>query len=212
MTEDGGYLAGCEQSLDWLRRLDEIWDELERLVRGCVGKKAVKDDDEQRFSDLMAEAQILFGRLSGFINRTVVELYDRRWEAFEAVLGTASVSGLFSPVPITDFWFMSLAGARSQTRQAIGRVEAEVRQRRVKLSPETVARWQRLIALLERARLAVAWLANRPRFLDAWLERLEGSSSYRLARVISTFGGFIAAVLLVVGALAVLVAAILRFA
>jgi hypothetical protein len=211
LTEEGAHLAGCEESLDSLRRLDEIWGELERLVRGCVGKKAVNDKDEKRFSDLMGAAQILFGRLSGFINRPVVELYGRRWEAIEAVLGTPSVSGLFSPVPTTDFWFLSLAGARSQTRQAIGRIEAEARQGRVKLSPDTVARWQRLIALLEGLRLAVAWLANRPQFLDPWLERLEGWRGYRVARVVSTFGGCIMAVLFIGGVLAVLVAAIVRF-
>ena len=210
MTEEGGHLAGCEESLDWLRRLDKIWDELEGLVRGCVGEKTVNDEDEKRFSELIGEAQILFGRLSGIINRTVVELYGRRWEAFEAILGTANVSGLFSPVPITHFWFMSLAGARSQTRQAIGRIEAEARQGEVKLSPQVVDRWQSLIALLERVRLAVAWLANRPQFLDHWLERLEGSRGYRVARVVSTFGGFIMAVLLIGGAVAVIVAAIVR--
>lgn len=163
-------------------------------------------EDEQRFADLVKEAQLLVGRLSHCIHHTIVELYGRRWDAIESLLSTASISSLFSPIPIADYWFMSLSGARSQTRQALGRLQTEKEQEQIRLSPEAVARWQRLIALLERLR---GWAVSRPAVVDRWLRRIETSKGYRVAAIVGTFGGFVAAIFLLVSIIAVIVGVIL---
>ncbi len=200
-------LAEPDDDLTRLTRLAELWDEIESLVRNCRAVSAVTMEDEHRFADLMKEAQVLVGRLSHRMNRTFVELYGRRWDAMETLLGTTSISSLFSPERIADVWFMSLSGARSQTRQALGRVEAEEQSRSVKLSPDVIIRWQQVIGFFEGLRRCIV---NRPAMLDPWLTRIEGSRGYRIAAIISTFGGFAASVVLVVGIVAALVVLLVR--
>lgn len=197
-----------KDTLATLRQLDEVWGKLEQVVLKCATKlvndKAVTMRDERRFSELIGEAQVLYGRVSGIVGGLVRERYGRQRDAFQHVLATGTVSELFHPMlPGSGLWLECCVGARSMIRQAIGRLEEQVRRDQVSLTPEMIARWQGLIAILERLRLAFArglrWLAERPRFLDRWLQRLEGWPLYRFARVVTTFAAFIMLIIVLAG-------------
>jgi len=186
-----------------LTRLAEVWDGLERLVRKCSAREAVTLGDEKEFATLMKEAQVLVGRLSHCMHRPMVELWGRSWDAITTLLGATSISSLISEHTV-GLWFISLSGARSETRQAIGRVEAE--RQKIGLSPETIVRWRWLIAILERLR---TWATSRPSFIDRQLDKIEGSRAYRAASIMSTFGGFIGVVILLLGVTAFVIRVVL---
>lgn len=187
-----------------LARLADLWDELERLVRKCKVKRAIGEKDEHTFAALMKEAQLLVGRVSGHIHRPMVQLYGATWDALTTLLGTESISSMFSAIPTVEYWFMSLSGVRSETIQALGRVEADRQKSRV--SAEAIERWQWLIVFLERMR---RWAVSRPRLLERGLNRIEGSRAYRIAAVVSTFGSFVVFAVALVGIAGVIVGILL---
>lgn len=213
MLDSEGSSPNADDDLAALRKLDQAWDELERLVRGCIGRNGVGEEDEKRFRDVVGEAQVLYGRVSDIVGHAIVQVFGQQRDVILQILATESITGLFLPIPHTDLWCEWWAGGRSAIRQAIGRIEAERSRRGVHLAPEAIVRWQGLIGGLERTRVALArivgWLTERPGFLNRSLERLEGSPVYRFARIVTTFGAFIMLAIVVLGIVAVVVGGLL---
>ena len=189
-----GEPVSDSEKLEALRRLDDVLDELEKLVRKCASEEGITRDDEALHSKLVGEAQVLHGRLSGLLGRIFVVRYQgtRREDAFQSVLGNASISGLFNPVPVADFWLISLNASRSIVRQTIGKVEEMERRGRLDLSAEVVANYRGLIVFLERVRglatRAFKLVSRSLSFLDPalrWLER------WPILRLILVIGGVV---------------------
>src|SRR3989304_4085837 len=192
-----------EQNAVALHDLAEVLRQLEALLLKCMAAGQVTLEDETQYSDLLEQAQILYGRLHGLVGTIIVESYGRRLDAFQAVLSNRSISQLLQGLNRAGFWLEDLAVARSRVNQTIGEVEERRRAGHLTLTPEVVLSWQRLIIVLEAMRqapgVAFKWASSRPRFLDAFLGRLENSPSYRLASAVATFGGFIGTCVLVAG-------------
>lgn len=187
------------QPLDELRRLEAVLDSLEKLVLKCGSEQRVSEKDEARYGKLIAEAQVLHGRLRHLLGVGVMEAAGRRWDAFQSVLGQPSISSLLLPYSTVDIWHESFKGAQSILRQTIGRAEELERQGGLGLSPEVIRRWSRVVNILESTRRGYVWLTFRPRFVLPLLERIEGSPAYRLARVFTTFAAFVAYLFIVTG-------------
>jgi len=209
-TESEEYddpVSGQDQ-LDALKELDERLIKLERLVFRATAADQITEKDEGEYKELVEECQPLYGRVRTLLGSTVVEQLGRRQEVFQFILTRPSISEMIYPFSMMPFWRHAMAGARSSVRQAIGELEQQQRQDRIALPQDTVERYQGLIVLLERLRTRFSgittWLSERPLFLDKWIDHLEGSRWYRLARIVTTFQAFLwlsfGIIIIVVGA------------
>jgi len=197
-----GTLPAGEDDLKALLRLRDVWHELDKLFRKCASRHKVTQRDENRHSDLLSEAQVLYGRLSGIIGTAGVAWFGRQFDAFQHILGQPSVSGVLVSNDL-PMWHTLWGSGASALGQAIGRLENQARQGALMPSAEAVARWRSVIYALEGGRRTVQVLLSRPRFLAPVLHRVEGSPLYRLVSVVTTFAAFVLLAIAVVGGLAV---------
>ncbi len=118
--------TGGGAPLDELRRLDATWGELRTLVFKCWRAKRVTEDDEDQYSKVLGQAQVLRGRVSGVLGVPVMEQLGRQFDAFQFVLAQPSLSDILGGAhPTFELWDELWALAASAIRQAIGRLEAE---------------------------------------------------------------------------------------
>jgi hypothetical protein len=119
-TRTGGH------GLEAVRELDRVWGELNGLVSNCARASRVTEADEDRYSELLGQAQVLHGRLSGVLGVPVMEQFGRRFDAFQFVLAQPSLSRILGgAAPELGFWKELWTLAASAIRQARGRLEAE---------------------------------------------------------------------------------------
>jgi len=119
-----GRTAG--DRLEAVRKLDGVWGELNALVFNCARASRVTEADEDRYSELLGQAQVLHGRLSGVLGVPVMEQLGRRFDAFQFVLAQPSLSEILAgAVPKLGFWKELWTLAASAIGQARGRLEAE---------------------------------------------------------------------------------------
>ncbi len=191
-----------QDQLAALRSFEVNLDALEELVLKCWNEKKVTDEDETEYERLIRNLQPLYGGLSGVLGTPVYQVYGRSFEVYQHILSIPSLSRILGDQTFAGLWQEILSGAQSLVRQAIGRLEAQDRQGRLALSPETVSHWKWLIVPLEKARRAAldlwTWAIPRPSFLDRLLRRLEGSPLYRTLAVVATVGTAIGIIVLVV--------------
>jgi hypothetical protein len=118
--------SGGRGPLDELRRLEAIWGELRKLVFKCWRAKRVTEEDEDQYSELLGQAQILHGRVASVLGVPVMEKLGRQFDAFQFVLAQPSLSDILGgALPPLDYWDDLWALGASAIRQAIGRLEAE---------------------------------------------------------------------------------------
>lgn len=196
-------LAPGEDQLKELFRFNDIWDDLERLLMKCASANKVTPADEQRHSELLKEARILYGRLSRIIGIAGVAWSGTQFDAFQHILGQTSLSSIISDYNGVSVWHSLWGSGASAIGQAIGRLDDQARRGALAPNAEAAARWRSVIYALEAARKAVQWLFSRPRFLVPLLQRVEGSPGYRLVSIITTFAAFIVVAIAIAGGLAV---------
>ena len=182
-----------------LRRFDHVWHELHDLLQECASAKRVTEGDEEQHANLLRECRVLYGRLSSVIGTAGIDVFGRRFDAFQYILGQPSFSSVFRQ-EAQGLWVQLWAGGASGIEQAIGRLESEVREGRVTLGPETIARWRWAILSLEAARAGAIRLFSKPLWLVRLVvDKVEHSLAYRIVAVAGTIGG---CTLLLVGLLA----------
>jgi hypothetical protein len=192
-----------EDDLEKLRRLSEIWDDLKKLVSGCIAENEVTAADEERYSALITDARVLYGRLSGIIGAPRAPWVTGYFDAFQHVLSKPSLGEIFA-LNWRWMWQSMWGSGASEIGQAIGRLEEQADRGVLMPTAEAVMRWRSVIRGLEAMRASVRWLFSRPKFLEGVVRRVEGSVLYRLARIVTTFGTLIVLALGVVGVLAAL--------
>jgi predicted nucleotide-binding protein len=115
-----------EEELQALKDLQVVWDDLRSLVQTCAGANAVTEADEQKYRELTAKAQHLYGRTSHLMGTVVWTSFGRSVKACPHVLGQPSVTSIFHPLPTFMFWENSWGGSASEIAQAIGRQEERI--------------------------------------------------------------------------------------
>lgn len=188
--------------LDNLTQLDDTLGKLGTLVRDCLASKKVTRDDEDAHDSLAREAQVLYGRVRSIVGTMVKERAGMRWDTFQDILGTHSISSFINDEFAVGLYFESLKAARSGVAQAIGRVEELQRRGQLALTPEVVSRYQGLIKVLERMRGVVTtllrWVTSPFRLLDPILHTAERSTGIRLLILIGEVAGGVTVVAVVV--------------
>jgi hypothetical protein len=187
-----------EDDLKKLRRLSEIWDDLNKLVSDCVAANEVAAADEERYSALITDARVLYGRLSGIIGAPRAPWVTEDFDAFQHVLSKPNLGEIFA-LNWRWMWQSMWGSGASAIGQAIGRLEEQADRGALMPTAEAVARWRCVIRGLETIRGLVQWLFSRPKFLEGVVRRVEGSVVYRLARIVTTFGTLIVLALAIVG-------------
>jgi len=115
-----------DDHLEAVRGLDRVWSQLDALVVSCARASRVTEADEDRYSELLGQAQVLHGRLSNLLGVVIMEQFGRRFDAFQFVLAQPSLSQILGgAAPKLGFWKELWALAASAIRQAVGRLEAE---------------------------------------------------------------------------------------
>lgn len=198
---------GPSDTLGTLKELDQVLQDLRAVLIGRGDSDGISDEEEERFGELVAKAQVLYGSVEKLVGTAVIVRGDRRYEAFQSLLSQASLSRIFNPYSTADLWDLFWQAARSNVRQAIGRLEGTVTSRGQALPPDTMLRWSWLIRPLEAIRSALlssaGWLASRPSILESLLQRIEGSPIYRIAKILINFGAVIGLFLVVASYLGV---------
>lgn len=186
------------EQLQALRQLDGVLEELDRLVLNCAANSRLTEGDEDHFSKLLGDGQRLHGRLSSMLGMVVMEWQGRRWDAFQRVLGTPSISSLLSPYSTVDIWLESFKPAQSIVKQTIGKLEEVERRGQLEFSPEVVARYRMPIiwaeAIRRALRVCIKWVCDRLGFLDPLARRLEHWWPVRLVLLFGGLAGGIAVI------------------
>jgi hypothetical protein len=126
----------AEPRLAALKRLDETWTELHKLVHRCAELSRVTVADEEQYRGLLKDAQVLYGGLSNVLGTAGMDQFGRRFDAFQHVLGLSSVSVILGGgSPQLPLWNNLWAVGASAIAQAIGRLEAQT-SGGAKLAPE----------------------------------------------------------------------------
>ena len=192
MALDAPGMCGMadEDELAALRRFDQTWQQLRALVLSCASLGRASPGYEDRHDSLLKECRALYGRLSPTVGTAGLTWFGQQFDAFQHILGQASLSALLTTPGALDLWQRLWGSGASAIGQAIGRLEEEARQGRLAFSPDTVARWRWLILSLEAARTGAIKLTSRPLWvLKLVVDRVQHSLVYSIVVIMGAVGG-----------------------
>ena len=116
-----------ESQPEALRRLEEVWKDIDQLVTECRSKKAVGGDEEKRYDRLIGEARHLYGQVSGFMGPAGMQIAGRSFDAFQHILGQGSLYGIVSDDFGLGLWHELWSAGQSLIQQTIGKLDAQAR-------------------------------------------------------------------------------------
>jgi hypothetical protein len=189
------------EQLERLRRLHDVFGDLEQIVLQCVEEDKVTDNDSRQYAKLITEAQMLYGQIAHLIPKAILHhpASGRQWDAFQEVLATRSISALLDYTGLR-LWRESFDAAQSKLGQSIGRAIELERQGRLGLGPEVMERYARLMTALESVRKVIGpviRLATSPfKRLESIVQRLEKWPPFRLLILLGgVFAGIVVTIL-----------------